>query len=111
MGSRGRQSAAALAVVAPDSERTPTADPPGLTSAQKKIWNAVMSSRGGDLIAPEAYPVLVMYCRAVSLSDDIARAIEEVGTSDRKQVKTLQRWSVLQAMQDRQARGVALLAD
>ena len=70
-----------------------------------------MSSRGGDLIAPEAYPVLVMYCRAVSLSDDIARAIEEVGTSDRKQVKTLQRWSVLQAMQDRQARGVALLAD
>jgi phage terminase small subunit len=70
-----------------------------------------MSSRGGDLIAPEAYPVLVMYCRAVSLADEIAAAIEEIGASPRKQAKTLQRWSILQAMQDRQARGVALLAD
>src|SRR5258706_503493 len=92
MGSRGRQSAAALSVVAPDSEQTQTSDPPGLTPAQKKIWNAVMSSRGGDLIAPEAYPVLVMYCRAVSLSDDIARAIDSRG---RKNAKTTESAMIL----------------
>ena len=110
MGSRGRTSAAALSVVAPASPAAVAAHPQGLTPSQGRIWDSVIASRGADLIAPEAYPVLVEYCRAAALANQIADELAKFETGRTKNRTTMQRWAALQAMQDRAARSVALLA-
>lgn len=112
MGSRGRTSAAALAVVVPPDGQVVRISnrPASLTVAQARIWDEVIGSRAADLIAPEAYPVLVEYCRAADLANQIAAEMEKFGGDRTKNQNTLRRWSALQAMQDRAARGVALLA-
>jgi hypothetical protein len=81
-----------------------------LTPAQARIWDSVIGSRGADLIAPEAYPVLVEYCRAAALANQIAIELTKFDTGRTKNRTTMRRWAALQAMQERAARSVALLA-
>lgn len=110
MRSRGRKSAASLAVsnVVP-LQRLPAA-PEHLTLAQSETWRLVVASRAGDFIAPEAYPVLAEYCRWVETADQVAQELKGFKPSWAKTEEGLSRWSKLQAMQERASRTLASLA-
>lgn len=111
MATRGRKSAASLAVAAPVSELQRLAEPPSyLTPEQDDIWRLVVASRGGDLIAPESFPVLVEYCRAVTSANQVAAQLDAFDQSWASDEEGLKRWDKLLAMQDRLAGKVASLA-
>lgn len=111
MGTRGRKSASALAIADPVQELERIPEPPSyLTPYQEDIWRLVMASRGGDLIAPESFPVLVEYCRAVSGANQVAAQLDEFDPEWSKDDEGLKRWDKLLAMQDRLAAKVAMLA-
>ena len=101
MRQRGRKSAAALSVVPmPELRRLP--DPPGTLSPQQSaIWRSVMSTVAADLIGEEAFPVLVEYCRAVVLADQIAEQLNEFNASWLADDDGLKRWNLLTQMQAR----------
>jgi hypothetical protein len=69
----------------------------------------VVSSRGGDLITKESFPLLVEYCRATVAANQIAAQIDEFLPEWAKDDEGLKRWDKLLAMQDRQAKLVAQL--
>ena len=65
MASRGRQSAAALAVVAIGPKALP--EPPGeLTPDQAVIWRAVTATKPATWFTPDSFPLLVAYCCLVT---------------------------------------------
>lgn len=111
MATRGRKSAASMAVAVVDDkalDRIP--EPPSyLTPEQDDLWRLVMASRGGDLIAPESFPVLVEYCRAVTAANHIASQLDAFDPSWAGDDEGLKRWDKLLAMQDRIAKNVASL--
>ena len=111
MATRGRKSAAAMAVAPPvcELQRLPES-PSYLTPEQDDIWRLVVASRGGDLIAPESFPVLVEYCRAVVASNQVAGQLDSFDPSWADTDEGLKRWDKLLAMQDRLAGKVASLA-
>lgn len=111
MATRGRKSAASLAVaVVADNELSRLPDPPSyLTPEQDDLWRLVISSRGGDLIQPESFPVLVEYCRAVTASNQVAAQLDAFDPEWSKDEEGLKRWDKLLAMQDRLSRNVASL--
>lgn len=111
MATRGRKSAASLAVAVPAQELQRLPEPPSyLTPEQDDVWRMVVASRGGDLIAPESYPVLVEYCRAVISANQVAAQLDAFDPEWAKDDEGLKRWDKLLAMQDRLAGKVASLA-
>ena len=111
MALRGRKSAASLAVSVIDDAATKLPSPPAyLTPEQEDVWRMVIASRGGDLIAPESFPVLIEYCRAVIAGNQIAAQLDSFDTSWVADDEGLKRWDKLLAMQDRSAKIVASLA-
>ena len=111
MATRGRKSAAALAVAAPAQELQRLPEPPSyLTPEQEDVWRLVVASRGGDLIAPESFPVLVEYCRQVISANQVAAQLDSFDPEWAKDDEGLKRWDKLLAMQDRLAGKVASLA-
>ena len=111
MAQRGRKSAASVAVSVIDSplDAFPQA-PAYLSPEQDEIWRTVIASRGGDLISPESYPVLVEYCRAVIGANQVASQLDSFSPDWAKDDEGLKRWDKLLAMQDRLAKTVASLA-
>ena len=111
MAARGRQSAAELAVapfVQPIAQKLP--EPPSyLTPEQEEVWRMVISSRGGDLIAPEAFPVLVEYCRQAVIANQIAAQLDAFDPEWAKEDDGLKRWDKLHQMQDRALKALASL--
>lgn len=98
MGTRGRKSHESLSV-APVVELRPLPKPPAhLTQDQADIWRMVIASRGGDLIPQESYPVLVEYCRAVCISNEISDELREFKPEWRKTDEGLRRWKTLTQM-------------
>lgn len=86
-------------------------DPPkNLSVAQSEIWKLVIASRSGDMIAPEAYPVLVEYCRSITAADMIAEQIDHFDPLWIAEDDGLKRWDKLLGMQDRVSAKVASLA-
>lgn len=111
MATRGRKSAASLAVAEPVQELQKLPEPPSyLTPEQEDVWRLVVASRGGDLIAPESFPVLVEYCRAVISANQVAAQLDAFDPEWAKDDEGLKRWDKLLAMQDRLAGKVASLA-
>ena len=111
MATRGRKSAAALAVAATAQELQRLPEPPSyLTPEQEDVWRLVVASRGGDLIAPESFPVLVEYCRQVISANQVAAQLDAFDPEWAKDDEGLKRWDKLLAMQDRLAGKVASLA-
>lgn len=111
MVQRGRKSAASVAVAPARNPLDALPQSPSyLSPEQDEIWRVVIASRGGDLIAPESYPVLVEYCRAVTGSNQIAAQLDEFMPEWAKDEEGLRRWDKLLAMQDRLAKTVASLA-
>ena len=102
---RGRKSGAAL-TVASMAELRKLPDPPEqLTAEQSDIWRIVVASRAGDFIDPEAFPVLVEYCRAVVMADQIAEQLAKFDRDWLADDEGLKRWDRLAGMQAR-AQGV-----
>lgn len=111
MAQRGRKSAASIAVSVVDVKLDAFPSPQSyLNPEQDEIWRTVIASRGGDLIAPESYPVLVEYCRAVIGSNQVAAQLDSFSPEWAKDEEGLKRWDKLLAMQDRLAKTVASLA-
>ena len=111
MATRGRRSAAALAVAEPVQELQKLPEPPSyLTPEQEDVWRLVVASRGGDLIAPESFRVLVEYCRQVISANQVAAQLDAFDPEWAKEDEGLKRWDKLLAMQDRLAGKVASLA-
>ena len=111
MATRGRKSAASLAVAPVETEFNRLPEPPSyLTPEQEDIWRVVVASRGGDLIAPESFPVLVEYCRSVISANQVAAQLDAFDQEWSKDEDGLKRWDKLLAMQDRLSRNVASLA-
>jgi phage terminase small subunit len=110
MQQRGRKSSAALAL-APVAELRRIPDAPGhLTEEQSTVWRLTMASAAGDMIGTEAHPVLVEYCRAVVLGDQIAVQLNAFNTSWLAEDEALKRWDKLAAMQARNTSLMAALA-
>jgi len=110
MQQRGRKSGAALAL-AQVAELRRIPDPPGhLTEEQSAVWRLTMSSVAGDMIGTEAHPVLVEYCRAVVLADQIAVQLNAFNTGWLAEDEALKRWDKLAAMQARATATVAALS-
>lgn len=76
MGSRGKQSASALAVAAPVSLQKMPEPPAYLTPEEDTEWRRVIASRAGDLIGPESFALLVEYCRAVVFGNKVAAQLD-----------------------------------
>jgi phage terminase small subunit len=111
MGARGKTSAAALAVAAPVAALQKMPEPPAyLTPEEDHEWRRVVASRAGDLIQPEAYRLLVEYCRAVVLGDKIAAQLDAFDPSWVADDDGLKRWDRLQAMAARNQGVIATLA-
>ena len=112
MGIRGRKSTASLAVAATESaslQKMP--EPPSyLTPEQDVVWREIISSRAGDLIGPEAYRLLVEYCRAIVEGDKIASQLDAFDPTWLGDDEGLKRWDKLQAIACRNQGVVATLA-
>ena len=111
MEKRGRKSAASLQV-APSNvvELRRLPEPPTcMTKEQADVWRVVVASRMGEIIAPEAYPVLMAYCRATISAQQVAAEVDAFDPEWGKTDEGLKRWDKLLAMLDRQERLVTSL--
>jgi hypothetical protein len=62
MATRGRQSAAALAVV-PFGPKSAPEPPAELTLEQAEIWRSIVATKPPTWFTPDSFPLLVAYCR------------------------------------------------
>jgi hypothetical protein len=108
MGTRGRKSAADLAVVHGILQRP--AAPDELTSEQATEWQAVVSRMPVDWFPREIWPLLCAYCRHVTNSRHIAGLIEDAHKGDLSDRKALMQFNRLLGMQERQSSTLAGLA-
>lgn len=110
MGLRGRKSAASLAVSNVLPLRKAASAPAHLTAGQKATWDAVMESSAGNLIAPEAYLVLVEYCRAVADADQVAKMLDNFAPKWAKKADGFKRFERLHAMRKEASARIASLS-
>lgn len=105
MSTRGRKSAASLAVVA--SNALPQRiEPPGyLSPAQAALWVDVVNTKPADWFGPDSAPILVEYVRAVETCNQLAGPI--AATMDGGNPKEIA--SIL-TVRDREAKRAADLA-
>jgi phage terminase small subunit len=101
MKQRGRKSAAELSVAASSNVVQLPPPPKHLTDKAGELWRMVMASRSAEMIEPEAYPVLVEYCRGIEQADLIAVELEGFEPAWLKDDDGLKRYDKLLAMQDR----------
>lgn len=108
MGTRGRVSAAALAVQAPEQvEKVQRPDAPyDLTDEQTEEWWAVVNRLPADWFPRETHALLSQYCRHVVAARRLAQlvAAEEAGELE------LDRYDQLLRMQEREGRALSSLA-
>jgi hypothetical protein len=107
MGTRGRKSAAEMAVVVPiHGSRWPSA-PGELTDEQKRVWDTVVQHLPADWFPRETHGLLAQYCRHVVSARRIAELIQELLNRDGF---TLRDYDRLLKMQEREGRAIASLA-
>ena len=109
MGTRGRTSAASLAVIGAggiESVRRPDA-PPELTPEQAAEWDAVVNRLPADWFPRETLPMLAQYCRHVVAARHVAQLIDAAESSDELD---LAKYDMLLRMQEREGRALSSLA-
>ena len=109
MKQRGRKSAASL-TVASISKRVQPPPPESLDTKAADVWRTVMKSGAANMIRPEAYPVLIEYCRSVDRSDFLNSELQEFEQEWLKSDDGLKRYDKLLAMQERLTRVIASCA-
>lgn len=72
MNTRGRKSAASLAVVATSSLPQRLEPPAYLTEAERALWLDVVNSKPIEWFGPDSSPVLVEFVRAVETCNQLA---------------------------------------
>lgn len=76
MGTRGRQSMAALSVVQTGVEECRRPQPPQDLSAEQRMeWLAVVNRLPADWFQPETWPLLAQYCRHVVAARRVAELV------------------------------------
>lgn len=116
MGTRGRKSAAALAVIeegfaAPTQSLAKMPEPPSyLTPEQHQVWSEVMGSRAGDLIQPQSFNLLIEYCRAVDMGNKISAQLDAFDPQWVADEDGLKRWDKLHQMAARNQGVISTLA-
>lgn len=108
MGIRGRRSASELTVVR-SLERLPQA-PAELTAPQAQVWCRVVATKPADWFQADSQPVLMEYCRAVVLADEIARQVNDFDRAKLVDYEGFRLWKELTQMQREQSKLVAMLA-
>lgn len=109
MAARGKQSAAALAVVTPAGIDQRLAPPANLTPAQKAEWVSIINSRPADWFGPENAASLIQYCRHKVQADLIAQQLEEFDPAWLVDDDGLKRYDKLGAMLERETRTINAL--
>ena len=109
MGSRGRKSAAALAVVTAETvERLARPQPPAEpTSEQAEEWRSVVSRLPAEWFPRETWGLLAQYCRHVVAARRIAQLIAEHEAGEDFDVE---KYDTLLKMQEREGRALSSLA-
>ncbi len=106
MATRGRQSAASLAIARIDERLSPPAD---LTEAQRNIWVQVVNSRPADWFGIEHTGLLTQYCRHKVQADLLAAELEGFDPGWLKDTEGLRRYDKLSAMMDRESKAITML--
>jgi hypothetical protein len=106
---RGKKSAASLSVVpvTPGQRPEPPAD---LNEKQADIWRSVVATKPADWFAPDSFPLLVAYCRAIVVHHSISEQIDSFDMAWLADDDGLKRYDKLASIQERQARLIASLA-
>lgn len=108
MGIRGRQSTAALTVVASGVEIVPRAKPPDeLTDEQAHEWRAVVNRLPAEWFPRETHGMLAQYCRHVVAARRVAQLIASAEAGETLDVEEYDR---LLKMQEREGRALSSLA-
>jgi hypothetical protein len=109
MRTRGRKSAASLAVISSDGiETVRRPEPPEeLTDEQAAEWRSVCNSLPADWFCRETHPLLAQYCRHVVSSRRVAQLIAAAEAADDFDLIEYDR---LGKMAERESRIIASLA-
>jgi len=109
MALRGKQSAAALAVVTPLAVDKRLAPPSNLTPAQKSEWVSIINSMPADWFGPENAASLLQYCRHRVQADTLSKKIENFDPAWLDDEDGLRRYDKLSAMFERETRALNAL--
>ena len=105
MKQRGRKSSAELSVASISTiKRIPP--PQHLSKEAATTWRAIMSLSSSEMIQPEAYPILVEYCRSIEQADLLAVEIGQCEPAWLKDDEGLKRFNTLLAMMERLTRAI-----
>lgn len=109
ISSRGRKSAAELAIIGPSGVETirRPETPDDLSDEQAEEWRAVVNRMPADWFPRETHGLLIQYCRHVIAARRIAELIVEIEKSDTLDVGEYDR---LLKMQEREGRAISSLA-
>ncbi|MEQ9464277.1 MAG: hypothetical protein RJQ10_11510 [Haliea sp.] len=108
MGTRGKQSSAALSV-APLSERRP-GPPETLTEAQAAIWKRIVGVYPADYFRPDSFDILAAYCRHVDAAAILNHEIDRYTSDWLTEDDGLKRYKTLLECRDRESRAAMALA-
>ena len=106
MGQRGKQNQIEGSVVPITGIDRPHA-PNDLTPDQKAVWVAVVDSLPAEWFRPEAYEVLVQYCRHCVAARRVAKLIQRMEGMEEVDLSEYDR---LLKMQEREGRALSSLA-
>src|SRR4051812_41907642 len=105
--SRGRKSAAALAIVASQIDRRPS-PPNELTAAQKLIWSETVRSEAADQFKTAALQQLLkIYCQHVTTADLLSKVIDQVAVGCVGNPEQLRHLNRLLSMRERETKAIA----
>lgn len=112
MGTRGRKSAAALAIVSPVEVVPRPGAPAELNDEQAAEWKAVVERMPADWFGRETHALLVQYCRHVVAARRIAQIIEAMENLEAAEQRpfVLEDYDRALKMQEREGRAISSLA-
>lgn len=110
MGTRGRQSAAALSVISGGGVETIRRPEPAveLTDEEAEVWRVVVNRLPADWFPAETLPLLGQYCRHAVAGRRVAQLIE--GMQSDAEGFSIKDYDRLLKMQERESRCLASLA-
>ncbi len=107
MGTRGRKSAASLAVVSNTTVVQRPEPLPDLSDEQAEEWVKIVERMPADWFQAETFPLLAQYCRHIVTGRRVSQMIEHHEADDTLDVEMLDR---LYKMQEREGRAMSSLA-
>lgn len=107
MGTRGRKSAADLALVTPDGSVSRPRPPAELTSEQADEWRSVVNSLPAEQFPRAVHGLLAGYCRHAVALRHVGQLIDAHEQEEQVDIQTYDR---LLKMQERETRCLASIA-